>query len=113
VVDDDPQNAALQRLRFWVDTDNDGDWSDETTLITSTAVDDDWPLTQRAPRSGAHRKATPGFSPLTRRGGRSAQPQCRLSLEMPPPVITSKPARLMGGIPHFFSSVQAAAWAGG
>jgi RHS repeat-associated protein len=42
VVDDDPQNAALQRLRFWVDTDNDGDWSDETTLITSTAVDDDW-----------------------------------------------------------------------
>jgi RHS repeat-associated protein len=42
VVDDDPQDAALQRLRFWVDTDNDGDWSDETTLLNSTAVDDDW-----------------------------------------------------------------------
>ncbi len=49
VVDDDPQNAALQRLgwdghraRQRVDTDNDGDWSDETTLLNSTAVDDDW-----------------------------------------------------------------------
>ncbi len=42
VVDDDPGDASLQRLRFWVDTDDDGDYSDETTLITSTAVDDDW-----------------------------------------------------------------------
>ena len=42
VVDDDPNNAALQRLRFWVDTDDDGDFGDETVLLTSTQVDDDW-----------------------------------------------------------------------
>jgi RHS repeat-associated protein len=42
VVDDDPNDAALQRLRFWVDTDDDGDYGDETVLLTSTQVDDDW-----------------------------------------------------------------------
>ena len=31
-----------QRLRCWVDTDQDADFSDEVTLITSTTVDDDW-----------------------------------------------------------------------
>lgn len=41
-VDDDPDDARLQRLRAWVDTDDDGDFSDETTLITITAVDDEW-----------------------------------------------------------------------
>ena len=41
VIDNDPNNANLQQLRFWVDTDNDGDYSDETTLLTTTAVDDD------------------------------------------------------------------------
>ena len=42
VVDNDPNDANLQQLRFWVDTDGDGDYSDETTLLTSTAVDDVW-----------------------------------------------------------------------
>jgi hypothetical protein len=28
VIDDDPNNTALQRLRFWVDTDGDGDIAD-------------------------------------------------------------------------------------
>src|SRR6185503_5420632 len=42
VVDDDPNDAALQRLRFWVDTDNDADFSDETAMIDTTVVDDDW-----------------------------------------------------------------------
>src|SRR6185503_14398215 len=42
VVDDDPNDAALQRLRFWVDTDNDADFSDETAMIDTTLVDDDW-----------------------------------------------------------------------
>ncbi len=51
VIDDDPLNSALQRLRFWVDSDDDGDWSDETALITSTAIDDDWP----AGYAGVHR----------------------------------------------------------
>jgi len=51
VIDNDPNNANLQQLRFWVDTDNDGDYSDETTLLTTTAVDDDWPLTPRRRRS--------------------------------------------------------------
>ena len=36
VVDHDPNNAALQRMRFWVDTDDDGDYGDETVLLTST-----------------------------------------------------------------------------
>jgi len=42
LVDDDPNNASLQRFRFWVDTDGDSDFSDETTLLDTTAVDDDW-----------------------------------------------------------------------
>jgi RHS repeat-associated protein len=42
VLDNDPNDANLQQLRFWVDTDGDGDYSDETTLITTTAVDDVW-----------------------------------------------------------------------
>ncbi|MCG3129270.1 MAG: hypothetical protein CHACPFDD_04191 [Phycisphaerae bacterium] len=42
LVDDDTGNSALQRLRFWIDTDGDGTWSDETTLIDTTTVDDDW-----------------------------------------------------------------------
>ncbi len=43
VVDDDPNNATLQRLRFWIDTDDDGDYSDETTLISDTAyIDANW-----------------------------------------------------------------------
>ena len=42
VIDDDPNNSALQQLRFWVDTDGDGDYSDETTLITTTTVDNTW-----------------------------------------------------------------------
>ncbi|HUU95281.1 MAG TPA: RHS repeat-associated core domain-containing protein [Phycisphaerae bacterium] len=33
---------ASQRLRFWVDTDGDSDYSDETAQITTTAVDDVW-----------------------------------------------------------------------
>lgn len=38
---------------------------------------------------------------------------CHLSLEMPPAVITSKPARrLLSGIPHAFASPQATASAG-
>jgi hypothetical protein len=40
VIGDD--GSGGQRLRFWVDTDQDGDFADETTLIDSTAVDDDW-----------------------------------------------------------------------
>ena len=32
VIDNDPNNSALRQLRFWVDTDGDGDYSDETTL---------------------------------------------------------------------------------
>ena len=42
VIDNDPNDANLEQLRFWVDTDGDGDYSDETTLLTSTAVDDVW-----------------------------------------------------------------------
>jgi RHS repeat-associated protein len=42
VIDNDPNDANLQQLRFWVDTDGDGDYSDETTLLTTTAVDDVW-----------------------------------------------------------------------
>lgn len=42
VVDDDPNNSTLQRLRMWVDADNDGDWADETTLLDTTVVDDEW-----------------------------------------------------------------------
>jgi RHS repeat-associated protein len=42
VIDDDPGNSALQQLRFWVDTDGDGDYSDEIASITTTAVDDVW-----------------------------------------------------------------------
>ena len=43
VVDDDPNNAALQRLRFWVDTDDDGSFADETTLLSDTAyIDAEW-----------------------------------------------------------------------
>ncbi len=42
VIDNDPNDANLQQLRFWVDTDGDGDYGDETTLITTTAVDDVW-----------------------------------------------------------------------
>lgn len=43
VVDDDPGNSALQRLRFWVDTDQDADFSDETAQIDDTSViDGNW-----------------------------------------------------------------------
>ena len=43
VVDDDPNNAALQRLRYWVDTDDDGDFADETVLISDVAyIDAEW-----------------------------------------------------------------------
>ena len=60
VIDDDPGDRDLQRLRFSVDTDDDGDYGDEVTRITSTAVDDTWsagqvglyPLTREGPRSG-------------------------------------------------------------
>ncbi|MCG3125607.1 MAG: hypothetical protein CHACPFDD_00432 [Phycisphaerae bacterium] len=41
VVGDDLGNSALQRLRFWIDTDDDGTWSDETALLDTTTVDDD------------------------------------------------------------------------
>jgi len=33
VIDDDPESSALQRLRFWVDTDNDTSFADETELL--------------------------------------------------------------------------------
>jgi len=52
LVHDDPNNASLQRLRFWVDSDGNSDFSDETTLIDSTAVDDDWPLTRNSGKGG-------------------------------------------------------------
>jgi len=43
VIDDDPGNSALQRLRFWVDTDNDTSFADETELLGgTTTVDDTW-----------------------------------------------------------------------
>jgi hypothetical protein len=58
VIDDDPGNSALQQLRFWVDSDRDGNYADETTLITTTAVDDAW--------SG-------GYAGLYRTGGSSLQ----------------------------------------
>ena len=38
VIDDD--GSGGQRFRFWVDTDGDGDYSDETTLLTDTSVID-------------------------------------------------------------------------
>jgi hypothetical protein len=40
-------NSSSQRLRFWVDTDQDGDFSDETTLLDTTAIDDDMPMNAR------------------------------------------------------------------
>ena len=48
---------AGQTVRFWVDTDGDGDYSDETTLLNSNGVDDTWPLTQRVPHRGTDRDA--------------------------------------------------------
>jgi hypothetical protein len=39
-IDDD--GSGGERLRFWVDTDNDGTFSDETTLITDTTAADNW-----------------------------------------------------------------------
>ncbi|MFN0134764.1 MAG: hypothetical protein ACKVS9_01460 [Phycisphaerae bacterium] len=42
VVGDDLGNSALQRLRFWVDTDDDGDFADETALLDTTTIDDVW-----------------------------------------------------------------------
>ena len=62
VVDDDPNNAALQRLRFWVDTldtlsgvkgrpDDDGDYVDETTLMDDTAYVDAEAQARRPPTS--------------------------------------------------------------
>ena len=30
------RDSSLQQLSFWVDTDGDEDWTDETTLLTDT-----------------------------------------------------------------------------
>ena len=57
VVDDDPNNAALQRLRFWVDTDDDGDYGDETVLLTGTQVDTKLARFARAPATVCARSA--------------------------------------------------------
>jgi hypothetical protein len=40
-VDDD--GSGGDRLRFWVDTDSDGTWNDETEHFNDTSVIDDWP----------------------------------------------------------------------
>ncbi len=42
IVGDDPGDSTLQQLTFTVDTDRDGDYSDETAQIVTTAVDDVW-----------------------------------------------------------------------
>jgi hypothetical protein len=34
-------SGGSQRLRFWVDTDNDSSFADETTLLNTLVVDDD------------------------------------------------------------------------
>jgi len=68
VIGNDVMSPTNQRLRFWVDTldtlpprqgqaDGDGDYSDETTLLDTNAVDYTWPLTQRVPRRGTDRNA--------------------------------------------------------
>ena len=36
------ESGGSQRLRFWVDTDDDGSFADETVLLNTTTVDDDW-----------------------------------------------------------------------
>jgi YD repeat-containing protein len=41
VVDNDPNDANLQQLRFWVDANGNG-YGDDSPLITTTAVDDVW-----------------------------------------------------------------------
>jgi hypothetical protein len=41
VVDNDPNNANLQQLRFWVDVNGNG-YGDDSALLTTTAVDDVW-----------------------------------------------------------------------
>jgi RHS repeat-associated protein len=41
VIDNDPNNADLQQLRFWVDVNGNG-YGDDSPLLTTTSVDDVW-----------------------------------------------------------------------
>jgi hypothetical protein len=45
LIDDDPFDNNLQRLRFWIDTNDDGNFTDSSPdelFLTTTAIDDTW-----------------------------------------------------------------------